>query len=100
MTNEQPFTPDWFSKPGDSLLALMQRRNLTAGQLAAALEGGMDVLRGLLAGSIAIDVPRARALVSVLGGTTNFWLSWQANYERDLNRAVDVVFEFRGRGVA
>jgi Zn-dependent peptidase ImmA (M78 family)/plasmid maintenance system antidote protein VapI len=96
LTEEQQFTPDWFSKPGDSLLSLMRRRNVTASQLADTLDGGMEWLRGLLAGSITIDARIARNLARAVGGTDEFWLKRQANYEKALERAVSAIFDVEG----
>ena len=96
MTHEPQFSPDWFSKPGDSLLSLMRRRNVTARQLAGTIDGGMEVLRGLFSGALAIDEKKAQALAAALGGTANYWLRRQANYERDLDRAVEAVVDTEG----
>jgi len=89
LTDEQNFTPDWFSKPGDSLRALMARRGVDPYDVAERLQGGMATLRGLLDGSRAIDDSHADALTGSLGGTVPFWLKRQANYEIALERAVD-----------
>ncbi|GAC1558923.1 MAG: ImmA/IrrE family metallo-endopeptidase [Beijerinckiaceae bacterium] len=93
MTDTQQFTPDWFSKPGDSVLALMHRRNVKVHDLANAFRGGMNTVRGLFAGSTAIDHDLADALAKTLGGTANFWLKRQANYERALDRVLSDVIE-------
>lgn len=90
---EQKFTPDWFSKPGDSLRALMLRRGLAVEEVAKWLNGGMPALRGLLAGTDAIDDAQAAALAEHVGGTESFWLKRQANYEAALHRAVDRAAE-------
>jgi HTH-type transcriptional regulator/antitoxin HigA len=87
--NEPEFTPDWFSKPGDSLRALMLRRAVDPNDIAGQLHGGMATLRGLLDGSNAIDKAHAAALAGAIGGTVSFWLKRQANYEAALERAVD-----------
>jgi Zn-dependent peptidase ImmA (M78 family)/plasmid maintenance system antidote protein VapI len=89
LMNEQEFIPDWFSKPGDSLRALMVRRGVDPHDVAERLQGGMATLRGLLDGSRAIDDSHADALAGALGGTVSFWLKRQANYEIALERAVD-----------
>ena len=34
-------TPDWFSKPGDSIRAVMKKRGIAAADLARHLDGGM-----------------------------------------------------------
>lgn len=89
MNNEQKFTPDWFSKPGDSLRALMLRRGVAPYDIAEKLPGGMATLRGLLDGSGAINNAHATALADAVGGTASFWLKRQSNYEAALERAVD-----------
>jgi len=96
VTEEQQFAPDWFSMPGDTLVAAMRRQNVMPDKVAVALEGGMDALRGLVAGSVSIDMRRARALAATLGGTAEFWLQRQANYERALDRAVRCVLDTEG----
>lgn len=87
MTSDQRTTADWFSKPGDSLRTLMQRREVTADQLAGHV-GGPAIVRGLLDGSHAIDQDIANHLTAALGGTASFWLRRQASYEEALERAV------------
>ena len=89
MTDVLGFTPDWFSKPGDSLRALMQRRGVEPQAVADRLPGGMTTLRGLLDGSVAIEREQAGTLASALGGSSSFWLKRQENYEGALERAVD-----------
>jgi Zn-dependent peptidase ImmA (M78 family) len=56
----------------------------------------MDALRGLVAGSVSIDEGRARILASKLGGTPEFWLRRQLNYERALDRAVRSLIDTEG----
>lgn len=83
------FTPDWFSKPGDSLRALMLRKSIDAQDVARHLDGGMNTLRGLLDGSNPIDDGHAGVLAGSVGGTISFWLKRQEQYEVALERAVD-----------
>ena len=45
------FHPDWFSKPGDTLLTLMERHELTSESLALKLGCTSAIVRGLLAGT-------------------------------------------------
>ncbi|MCF6113410.1 ImmA/IrrE family metallo-endopeptidase [Mesorhizobium muleiense] len=91
MTNEQQFIPDWFSKPGDTLRAMMHRRCISINDLAGFFEGGLVVLRGLLDGSVAVDQAKAKTLAAKLGGTPDFWLKRQNNYEIALDRAVQIA---------
>jgi HTH-type transcriptional regulator/antitoxin HigA len=89
--NDDMLEADWFSKPGDSLRALMQRRGTSALDIADRFDGGISTLKGLLNGSIAIDDKRARALANVLGGTGEFWLKRQAHYDSRLEIAVEAA---------
>ena len=41
------FQPDWFSRPGSSLVAAMSRRGLTVAEVADKLPGGREQLTGL-----------------------------------------------------
>lgn len=85
--DEQAAT-DWFSKPGDSVRAIMYRHGIPAHELADAFDDGMATLRALCDGSIAIDDAMAGTLSRVLGGTAAFWLKRQANFEAALDRAI------------
>jgi HTH-type transcriptional regulator / antitoxin HigA len=85
------FQADWFSKPADSLLAAMRRRGVTAEAVANRLAGGIHDLRALVSGTLPIDEPIANSISKAVGGSAEFWLRRQANYERDLERATSAV---------
>lgn len=91
--DEQAAT-DWFSKPGDSVRAVMHRRSVTAQELSATIEGGMKTLRAICDGSLAIDATIARALSERLGGGEAFWLKRQANFDAAIDRAVTTAAEY------
>lgn len=84
-------TADWFSKPGDSIRVMMQRRGVSFAELASSLEDGMNTLRAVYDGTRAIDEALASALASSLGGSKTFWLKRQENFEAALTRAVDAA---------
>jgi HTH-type transcriptional regulator / antitoxin HigA len=85
------FQPDWFSKPGDTLLTLMERHELTSESLALKLGCSNAVMRGLLVGTVAVDARLAVALSKHVGGTQKFWQDRQAKYQRALSRAAEAV---------
>ncbi|WP_245504012.1 ImmA/IrrE family metallo-endopeptidase [Rhizobium leguminosarum] len=91
MTMDETNATDWFSKPGDSIRAVMQRRLMTADQVATKLEGGLRTLRSLLDGSKVIDTDVARSLAEALGASPSFWLKRQENFERAVERAVAAI---------
>ncbi|MBN8535273.1 MAG: ImmA/IrrE family metallo-endopeptidase [Rhizobiales bacterium] len=88
---DQQAATDWFSKPGDSVRAMMRRRGITAQQLSETLDGGMTTLRAICDGSMSIDATIARALSNRLGGAESFWLKRQANFDAAIDRAVTVA---------
>ena len=85
------FQPDWFSKPGDTLLTLMEQRELTSEDLAHKLGCSSAVVRGLLSGTVAVDSGLAAALSKHVGGTPKFWEARQARYQRALSRVAGAV---------
>ena len=89
--SDASFQPDWFSKPGDTLLTLMEQRELSAESLAQKLGCSNSVVRGLIAGTVAIDSALAQALSKHVGGTTNFWEVRQQKYQGALSRAAAAV---------
>jgi len=89
--SEEAFQPDWFSKPGDTLAALMAQRRLTLHYVAEKLACDTGTVRGLLVGAVAIDEELAARLSQSVGGTSSFWRRRQSTYENLLARAADAV---------
>jgi plasmid maintenance system antidote protein VapI len=93
MYDSTTFQPDWFSKPGDTLLALMEERELSAEALADLIGCRPSVVRGLLAGTASIDDDLADRLARHVGGTSSFWLARQSKYVAALARVAKAVPE-------
>jgi Zn-dependent peptidase ImmA (M78 family) len=85
------FARDWFSKPADSLLALMNRRDIPVEAVVNLLPGGLETMRGLLRGTQPIDDRLARSLSTIVGGAPTYWIKRQADYERALDAALSKV---------
>ena len=81
------FRPDWFSKPGDTLFALMDRRELSLTMLADRMGQEVALVQGLLGGTVAIDNEIAVLLARIVGGSPPFWMARQALFDQDLDRA-------------
>lgn len=93
---EPSFQPDWFSKPGDTLLTLMEQRELSSEDLARKLGCEHSVVQGLLSGVVALDDGLANALSRHVGGTPTFWRARQTKYLTALARAAEAVPKERG----
>ncbi len=90
---QQEFSPDWFSKPSDSLLTIMNRRGVSVEAFANSVEGGMGTFRNLLTGAQVIDQTLATALSKAVGGSVGFWMKRQAGYEEALRRTAHADIE-------
>src|ERR1700730_4356489 len=77
---DSSFQPDWFSKPGDTLLTLMEQRELTSEALAKKLRCERSVVQGLLSGAVPIDDKLAGGLSKHVGGTPGFWRTRHTKY--------------------
>ena len=69
---EQAFQPEWFSKPGDTLRTLLDRRDLSPVALAECMGRDASVVHGLLSGSVSIDDSLAGQLAGCVGGSETF----------------------------
>jgi HTH-type transcriptional regulator / antitoxin HigA len=90
------FQPNWFSKPGDTLLTLMEQRELTSESLALKMGCTNAVVRGLISGTVAVDGNLAFALSKHVGGTPKFWQTRQEKYQGALSRAASSVSKHAG----
>jgi Zn-dependent peptidase ImmA (M78 family)/plasmid maintenance system antidote protein VapI len=87
--NNNAFEPDWFSRPGDTLVALMEQKELTCDALASKLSCQPNVVRGLISGTVPIDGAMATSLAKIVGGSEAFWLKRQSSYQASLDRVAN-----------
>ena len=85
------FSPNWFSKPGDTLVTLMHRKGIGVRQLAEVLGVDIHDARALVVGAMDLDANAATAIASLVGGSADFWRKRQADYRNALERAVESV---------
>jgi HTH-type transcriptional regulator / antitoxin HigA len=93
---ERSFEPDWFSKPGDTLAALMRQRQISVNELAAKLQTNPVIARGLLAGTIPIDEGNADKLAKAIGGSRSFWIKRQSQFDSALSQVANAVPDAAG----
>ncbi|WP_024512725.1 ImmA/IrrE family metallo-endopeptidase [Bradyrhizobium sp. ARR65] len=90
------FQPDWFSKPGDTLLTMMEHRELSCADLAEKIGRSAATIRGLISGAVEIDDGLADLLAKHVGGTPTFWQKRQAIYANSLSRAAGAIPRQKG----
>jgi HTH-type transcriptional regulator/antitoxin HigA len=79
-----PFTPDWVSPPGDTILDLLEERDWTQAQLSERLGYTTKHISQLINGKAPIHEETALKLERVLGSTAGFWLNREAQYRAQL----------------
>jgi len=94
--SETQFQPDWFSKPGDTLHALMVRRGLSLTSLASEIGCSRAAVKSLLAGTLDVDDQLAAKLARAVGVTPGFWQRRQSTYQKALARVAESVPKDRG----
>lgn len=77
-----PFSPDWVSTPGESILDIAEERGWTRAELAQRLGYTEIHVSQLINGKVAVSVDAAQRLERILGSTMDFWLAREANYQK------------------
>lgn len=75
-----PFSPDWASPPGDTILDLLEERGWTQQQLADRLGFSLKHVNQLIKGKVPLSEDAAVRLRNVLGASVGFWLTREAQY--------------------
>lgn len=76
------FAPDWVLAPGESVLDLAEERGWTQSELAKRLGYSEKHISQLINGKVPITVDAAQKLERVLGGSMDFWLALEANFQK------------------
>lgn len=79
------FNPDWTSKPGDTLLELMEEKNIIISQLTECGYSDIEVML-IINGDKPITDYFAKHLESVTNVPSHFWLRSQEKYDNDVKR--------------
>ena len=86
MTGQPAFQPNWTSRPGATILRLLNEKAIPAHDFAAKVEISQRGLRDLLSGRTVIEPTMASKLARNLGGTEAFWLVREEQYRRDISQ--------------
>lgn len=87
MTSENSlFEPNWFSPPGATILAFMDRANVSLSEFTESMGLKADETRALLLGDRPVDDTIADRLSDFVGGSADFWRNRQRDYSESLSR--------------
>ncbi|MCY4343772.1 MAG: helix-turn-helix domain-containing protein [Gammaproteobacteria bacterium] len=81
-----PFSPDWISPPGDTILDLIEEKNWTQMELARRMGYSPKHVNRLVKGKVALTEDTAILLERVLGAGAQFWLAREARYRERIAR--------------
>lgn len=84
LSNNTVKRPDWVSPPGDTILSILEERELTLEQFARRIGRSAAVAQKILDGVHAIDVELARQLASALGASEKFWIAREHDYRASI----------------
>lgn len=76
-----PFAPDWVSPPGETILDIAEERGWTQKDLAQRLGFTDKHVSQLINGKVPLSIETAQRLERVVGGSADFWLKREANYQ-------------------
>lgn len=86
--SDTDFIPRWASPPGDTIKDALHEQHLDPGTLADALELSQKDFDALLEGEIPLTIRLAERLSSAIGGSVEFWMTRDGQYQADRSRVV------------
>lgn len=90
-----PFSPDWVTPPGDTILDIIEERNWTQAELAQRLGYTPKHVNQLIKGKVPLSEDAAIRLERVVGSTVGFWLAREAKYRERCAR-LEATAQFSG----
>lgn len=94
------YAPDSVTPPCETLVDVLDDRNLTVAEFAAAMGIGEVKARGLVAGKAKITKPLAVKLEGVFGVSALFWLNLERHYREFVARSKPANVKPDGPAVA
>ncbi len=86
MNSDERFQPDWTSAPGDTIIDILQQRDISDVGFATLMNLPLEDTADLLQGRSTVTLTIARKLASVLGASVEFWMSRDYQYRQDARR--------------
>ncbi len=87
---QNQYTPDYVAPPGETLLEMLEERNMTQAELAERMGRPRKTINEIINGKAAITPDTAIQLERVFGVPTRFWSQLEQNYQDFLARQREV----------
>lgn len=89
VASRHSFRPEWASAPGETILDILQERDISHSSLACSLGESIEQLDDLLEGHRSITLGLAKRLNETLGGSVEFWMQRDHQYRTDSERLTE-----------
>jgi len=86
MLNSNTFQPNWTSSPGDTIIDILQEKDITLDRFAVQMGTSKEFIEKLIGGDKEITEEISEKLAMVLGASVDFWLRREFQYREDLVR--------------
>ena len=86
MNQNNGFSPEWASAPGETIVDILHERNLSLTEFAHFMDETLEYTTDLIEGRATITIGIARRLERLLGGSVEFWMSRDFQYRHDTAR--------------
>ena len=80
------FQPDWASPPGDTIVDILEEKNILISVFTQQMGHSLEYTIELLQGHVIISMDIARQLDKILGPSVEFWINRETQYREDLAR--------------
>ena len=92
--------PDWVSPPGDTIVSILDERELSVEQFASRIGRSAANAQRIIDGQQTIDRELARRLADAIGASENFWLAREHDYRASVSKPEAVQIASLGDFVA
>jgi HTH-type transcriptional regulator / antitoxin HigA len=86
MTQQQTFEPNWLSPPGRTIDFAREKIGLSYLDFINQFGESEDQVDALIRGDLEINKLRAKKLADLIGGSTDFWIKRELQYQEDIKR--------------
>lgn len=86
--SDTDFVPRWASPPGDTIKDALHEQCMEGRTLAEALELSQNEFEALLGGDIPLTIKLCERLSSKIGGSVEFWMTRDGQYQADRSRVL------------
>ncbi|WP_150001828.1 ImmA/IrrE family metallo-endopeptidase [Iodidimonas gelatinilytica] len=96
LQNEEAFSPDWRSPPGDTILDILDERGMSIEAFSLLIDETPSFSQSLISGKARITARIALKLSEQLGSTKDFWLTREDQFrnERHSVRSIQSLSEW------